>query len=143
MNLRPYRENDAREIAELFHDTFHSTNSRDYTREQLAVWAPHEIDYDHWERRLRRKRPIGAEMNERIVGFAEWDPDGHSGGYGPPPGFDRCGQGERSFLHQPALFRLGPESSPSCWIPGSLGNKPFSSLRGCHATKRGITISRE
>jgi putative acetyltransferase len=77
MDLRPYRENDAREIAELFHDTVHSINSRDYTREQLSVWAPHEIDYEHWERRLSRKRPIVAEMNEKIVGFAELDPDGH------------------------------------------------------------------
>ena len=77
MNIRPYRENDAREIAELFHDTVHSVNSRDYTREQLAVWAPQEIDYDHWKRRLDEKRPVVAEISEKIVGFAELDPDGH------------------------------------------------------------------
>jgi len=77
VNIRPYRENDARAIAELFHDTVHSVNSRDYTREQLAVWAPHEIDYEHWMRRLRAKKPVVAEINGKIVGFAELDPDGH------------------------------------------------------------------
>ena len=35
MNLRPYRENEAREIAELFQDTVHRFNIRDYTREQV------------------------------------------------------------------------------------------------------------
>jgi putative acetyltransferase len=77
VNLRPYGENDAREIAELFHDTVHSINRRDYTREQLAVWAPHEIDYEYWKRRLGEKKPIVAEIDEKIVGFAELDPDGH------------------------------------------------------------------
>jgi GNAT superfamily N-acetyltransferase len=77
MNIRSYRENDAREIAELFHDTVHSVNSRDYTREQLAVWAPPEIDYEHWKRRLDEKKTIVAEISEKIVGFAELDPDGH------------------------------------------------------------------
>jgi len=77
VNIRPYRENDAREIAELFRDTVHSVNSRDYTREQLAVWAPQEIDYEHWKRRLDEKRPVVAEISEKIVGFAELDPDGH------------------------------------------------------------------
>lgn len=77
MNIRPYRENDARAITELFHDTVHSVNSRDYTQEQLAVWAPHEIDYEHWRRRLGEKKPVVAEINGKIVGFAELDPDGH------------------------------------------------------------------
>ena len=77
VNIRPYRESDAREIAELFHDTVHSVNRRDYTGEQLAAWASHVIDYEHWRRRLIEKKPIVAEIGEKIVGFAELDPDGH------------------------------------------------------------------
>ncbi len=48
MNIRMYKSEDCREIVELFYNTVHSINSRDYSLEQLDVWAPKEIDIALW-----------------------------------------------------------------------------------------------
>lgn len=37
MNIRMYKSEDCREIVELFYNTVHSVNSRDYSLEQLDV----------------------------------------------------------------------------------------------------------
>ncbi len=48
MNIRMYQSEDCREIVELFYNTVHSINSRDYNNAQLDVWASKEIDIDSW-----------------------------------------------------------------------------------------------
>ncbi len=50
MNIRMYQLEDCREIVELFYNTVHSINSRDYNSAQLDVWAPKEIDIDSWDK---------------------------------------------------------------------------------------------
>ncbi len=39
MVIREYQPTDCKEILRLFYDTVHSVNLKDYTEEQLAVWA--------------------------------------------------------------------------------------------------------
>ena len=39
MQIRRYTPEDLPQIAELFYNTVHTVNARDYTREQLDVWA--------------------------------------------------------------------------------------------------------
>lgn len=39
MQIREYRTSDCKQLAELFYDTVHSINAKDYTEEQLNVWA--------------------------------------------------------------------------------------------------------
>lgn len=40
LRLAPLSARDARAAAELFHETVHAVNARDYTSEQLDAWAP-------------------------------------------------------------------------------------------------------
>lgn len=77
MRIRNYEPSDAREIADLFHDAIHAIGTESYSREQVEAWAPTPPDYDHWQRRLDCKQPFVAEINQKIVGFIELDPDGH------------------------------------------------------------------
>ena len=44
MQLREYRPSDCKQLAELFYQTVHSVNSKDYTKEQLNVWATGKVD---------------------------------------------------------------------------------------------------
>lgn len=44
MQLREYRTADLDKLAELFYQTVHSVNARDYTEEQLNVWATGRVD---------------------------------------------------------------------------------------------------
>lgn len=39
MIIRAYRPEDCGEMAELFYNTVHTVNAKDYTKEQLDVWA--------------------------------------------------------------------------------------------------------
>lgn len=39
MLIREYQPSDGKEITELFYNTVHTVNAKDYTKEQLDVWA--------------------------------------------------------------------------------------------------------
>ena len=46
MQLREYRPSDCEQLAELFYQTVHSVNAKDYTKEQLDVLATGKVDLD-------------------------------------------------------------------------------------------------
>ena len=39
MQLREYQPSDCAQMAELFYQTVHSVNAKDYTKEQLDAWV--------------------------------------------------------------------------------------------------------
>lgn len=39
MELREYRQSDCKELVKLFYNTVRIVNAKDYTEEQLNVWA--------------------------------------------------------------------------------------------------------
>lgn len=77
MTIRTYIPADLDEIAQLFYDTVHSVNARDYTAEQLAVWADGTIDRERWNRSFLEHYSLVAEEEGRIVGFADMDASGY------------------------------------------------------------------
>lgn len=48
MKIRKYKQSDCKELAELFYNTVHIVNAKDYTEEQLNVWAAGEADLEKW-----------------------------------------------------------------------------------------------
>lgn len=48
MVIRKYQPCDCKELTELFYHTVHTVNARDYTKEQLNVWATGKIDLEKW-----------------------------------------------------------------------------------------------
>ena len=44
MKIRNYKPSDCKEMAELFYHTIHTVNAKDYTEEQLNVWATGQVD---------------------------------------------------------------------------------------------------
>lgn len=46
MLIRRYEPSDCKDLAELFYNTVHSINAKDYTEEQLTVWATGNIDLE-------------------------------------------------------------------------------------------------
>ncbi|ACQ51842.1 GNAT family N-acetyltransferase [Clostridium botulinum] len=77
MNIRMYQSEDCREIVELFYNTVHSINSRDYNSAQLDVWAPKEIDIDSWNKSFSQHYSIVAEESDVIIGFGDLDATGY------------------------------------------------------------------
>ena len=77
MEIRSYRQEDIKVIAELFYNTVHSVNAADYTDEQLDAWADGNINLEAWDRSFRKHMTLVAVMdsdeeegNGQIVGFA-------------------------------------------------------------------------
>lgn len=53
MLIREYLPSDCMEITELFYNTVHIVNSKDYTKEQVNVWAPGQADLEKWNLSLQ------------------------------------------------------------------------------------------
>ena len=77
MKIRPYRPEDCRALAELFYDTVHTVNARDYAPEQLDAWASGEVDLRAWDASFRAHTTLVAEAQGQIVGFADMDKRGY------------------------------------------------------------------
>lgn len=77
MTLRKYAKTDCAELAQLFYDTVHTVNARDYTQEQLDAWAAGEVDLESWNESFLTHHTVVAEKDGRIVGFGDMDGSGY------------------------------------------------------------------
>lgn len=70
--LRVYKPADCKALTELFYETVHSVNTKDYTKEQVDAWADGNVDSGKMEsvlfRALHGDRRRG-KWNHRIWGY--------------------------------------------------------------------------
>lgn len=71
VTIRPFKPSDTSELIQLFRDAVHTINIRHYTPEQVAVWAPEDIDQGKWLKSLAQNITFVAEVEDKIVGFAD------------------------------------------------------------------------
>ncbi|MCE3255465.1 MAG: family N-acetyltransferase [Rickettsiaceae bacterium] len=78
IKTRPYQPSDARSLVDIYYHTIHNINSQDYSREQLNAWAPEScLQLDGWQKKWQKLLPIVAVIEDKIVGFAEFEDNGH------------------------------------------------------------------
>ena len=77
MTLRDYTKTDCAELAELFYDTVHTVNAKDYTQEQLDAWATGKVNLEAWNESFQAHHTVVAEMDGKIVGFGDMDEIGY------------------------------------------------------------------
>lgn len=84
MEIRTYRQDDIKEIAELFYNTVHTVNAADYTEKQLDAWADGNIDLAAWNQSFQEHMTLVAVVPsekesgiEQIIGFADMDSTGY------------------------------------------------------------------
>ncbi len=77
MKFRKYRQSDSKELAELFYNTVHTVNAKDYTKEQLNAWVSGQTDLEKWHQSLQQHFSIVAVDNETIAGFGDIDKTGY------------------------------------------------------------------
>lgn len=130
MILREYRPEDCQELTELFYNTVHKINVRDYTKEQLDVWAPEKADLEKWDRSLQAHFSIVAIQDGRIVGFGDMDETGyldrlyvHAEYQGRGIGTALCDQLERAVQGNIETY-------------ASITARPFFERRGYQAVKK-------
>jgi len=77
MIVRKFRKGDEQEIWKLFYNTIHIVNIQDYTKEQVAAWAPDDFDINIAIKKYREIRPFVAIHNGKIIGYADIQSDGY------------------------------------------------------------------
>lgn len=77
LQIRRYLSSDCEEIMQLFYDTVHTVNKRDYSEAQLDAWAPKNPDQQKWKKTLSEHYSIVAEIEDQIVGFCDMDDTGY------------------------------------------------------------------
>ena len=100
MNLREYKPSDCAQLAELFYQTVHSVNAKDYTQEQRNAWATGKVDLAQWDASFREHKTIDAVENSTIVGFGDMDSSGYL---------------DRLYVHKDYQRRGSPPQSATHW----------------------------
>lgn len=78
ISIREYKQEDAQALAQIFYNTIHIVNISDYTEEQVNAWAPKSsLDVERWEKKFSKTKPLIATLENTIVGFAEFETNGH------------------------------------------------------------------
>ncbi len=134
MKIRIYEIADTEEIMRLFYDTIHEVNIRDYTEEQVAAWAPANMDIEVWIKSLGSKFTYVAEKQSKIIGFGELEANGHIDRFYCHKDFQRKGVGKK-ILEQIELkaHSLGVEK---LFTEASITAKPFFESQGFIVIKK-------
>ncbi len=77
MIIRQYKNEDCDIVSKLFYETVHSINAKDYTAEQLSVWANNADSLKIRRDYLLKQFTLIAEINGEIVGFGSIDKLGY------------------------------------------------------------------
>lgn len=124
MNVRKYKPSDCNELSNLFYDTVHNINAKDYTQVQLDVWATGNVNLENWNKSFLEHYTFVAVEAEKIVGFGD---------------IDRSGYLDRLYVHKnyqglgiaTALCnRLENKVTGRITVHASITAKPFFEKRG-------------
>lgn len=77
MIIRKYHASDCKELTDLFYNTVHNVNAKDYTKEQLNVWVTTQVDLEKWNESLQKHFSVVEFDVENIVGFGDIDKTGY------------------------------------------------------------------
>ena len=95
--VRPFRDDDAPALAEIFHASVRKIGALDYTGPQTRAWSPAAPDpADYVERARTRVVLVAVDRDDVPMGYGDLEPDGHLDHLYCRP--DRVGQGVGSAL---------------------------------------------
>ncbi|MEO2091652.1 MAG: GNAT family N-acetyltransferase, partial [Gemmataceae bacterium] len=119
---------DAPALLTLFRDTIRRVNRRHYNPEQIAAWASDEIDPAAWAGRFAGRFVVVAEEDDRPVGFAELEADGHIDRVYVSA--DHVGQGIGKLLLAAVLGEAERRGLTRLFVEASVTARPFFETAG-------------
>lgn len=134
MHIRKYQPSDYKKVADLFQETVHSVCINEYNQKELAAWAPIPLDYDRWQKRLAKKLPFLAIIENKIVGFAEIENDGHIDCFYVHKDHQRQGVGTFLLNH---LYKV-TQNQQKLYAEVSITAKPFFLKHGFKVIRKNI-----
>ncbi len=97
--IRAYEPADAAALVHLFRASVRRIAARDYSRSQVAAWAPDLIDETEFGQHCASKSTWVATIDEHIAGFSDIEPDGHVDMLFVHPDFQRRGVARALLQH--------------------------------------------
>jgi len=145
--LYPFSAEDVPALLQLFYETIHHVNAKDYTPDQINAWAPKTV-YERaplWLESLQAHKTVVAKTTDgQIAGFGDMTPEGYFDRLYVHKDHQRCGVATMiaDFLEKYATSCGHTEIE----VHASITARPFFESRGYIVTKAqqverlGITI---
>jgi len=76
MKVRRYIKGEEDVLWDVFYNTIHEINIRDYTEVQTSAWAPVDFDQKIWTKKIRSINPFVVEHEGNIIGYADLQSSG-------------------------------------------------------------------
>lgn len=141
IEIRKYRPQDAKELANIYYYTIHNINTRNYSEEQVNAWAPAScLELEGWKKKWEKLPPIVATIGDQIVGFAEFEDNGHIDCFYVHHLFQ--GKYVGSALIKEIERQALRKNISKIFAEVSITAKPFFLKRGFQVTKNQIVIIR-
>ncbi|AMR03863.1 MULTISPECIES: GNAT family N-acetyltransferase [Bacillus] len=71
--IRTFQKEDLDQVLQMFYETVHTVNAKDYNDLQLQVWAPDQLDRESWLKSLEKNISYVADHNGVILGFGDYN----------------------------------------------------------------------
>lgn len=145
VNIRRVKPDEASELWQLKYRTIREYCCKDYSAEQVAAWAPDDVDEAGWAQRVAGMNPFVAVVSGSIAGFADLQPDGYIDHFFC--GLDHIGQGVGGHLMRRLLQEAEVAQISRLYSQVSISAKPFFEHFGFKVVKaqrvevRGVELS--
>ncbi|MDZ8053729.1 MAG: GNAT family N-acetyltransferase [Aulosira sp. ZfuVER01] len=128
MKIRLFHQQDAEQIAQLFHETVREVNISDYSNNQVAAWAPDNLYFRDWAKICSERFTYVADDRGVIAGFGELESNGHIDCFYCHKNYQRMGVGSQIYA---AIEAKADELGINrLYVEASITAKPFFLRKG-------------
>lgn len=144
MRIRRFTDADALATLEVFTRAIHEIASCHYTAEQLAAWAPDDLDPVVWAASRAAAATWIAEIDGDVAGFTDVDAHGYIDMLFVHPAYGRRGVATALLEH---LLVIATATSSVATVNASMTARPlferhgFIVVREQHVERRGTTLT--
>lgn len=133
--IRQYTCEDVQDLAKIYFHTIHEVNSQDYSEEQINAWAPSSsLETKRWKKKWKNLIPIVAQLDDVVVGFVEFESNGHIDCFYVHHEYQRCGVG--SLLMNEVFNKAKTSQLKRVYAEVSITAKPFFESKGFNVVKQ-------
>ena len=137
--VREYKPEDSQALADIYYNTIHQINIQHYTEEQVKAWAPEtSLESSEWAKKFQKTKPLVAVINEIIVGFVEFEPNGHIDCFYCHHKYIGCGVG--STLMESVYERAIQKGIKRIFAEVSITARPFFEKHGFTAEEQTVVL---
>lgn len=128
MIIRSYRPDDVDALIDLFRQAVWRVAIRDYSEAQVKAWAPDTAEREKWVERRASRPTWVAEIDGRVAGFTDLEPDGHVDMMYVHPDFK--GRGVANALMAKVEEAAAARKLGRLYTEASITAKPFFEKKG-------------